>query len=218
MASKQTKILSAAIILLVAACAVEGFVIYRQKTESPKTMVDRDIDSFTSHLNDWMHSSRSHDWKMFDRFFDDDFFSGNKDPFSEMERLRKQMDDMMEKDMKDPFNRSWDSWFGDRFLGGGSDIDMDLKDKDDAYVVTLNIPHLKDNRLNVTIDEDGISVEGDYTQTAEKKDAQGHVTSKREIRRSISRHFSIPPDADHAHAKIKNESDRIVITLPKLPA
>lgn len=51
---------------------------------------------------------------------------------------------------------------------------------------------------------------------AEKKDDQGNVMSKEEIRRSLSRNFPLSPDADYNHDKVEKKSDHIVITLGKL--
>ncbi len=212
----KNKLLIAAIVVLLVLCAVEGFVLYRHSNRSFSSAVPHDIDSFSSTLRNNMQNNRKDTWELFDRFFNDDFFSNKQDPFREMERFQNRMHEMMEKEMPGAFDHSWDAWFGDRFLGGGGDLDMVTTEKENDYIITLRIPNLKDNHLNIQIDKSGISVDGEYTQAAEKKDAQGHVVSKEEIHRTLSRNFPLPPDADYLHAAVDNRGDEIVITLPKL--
>jgi len=204
------------LVLLVVVCAVQGFYIYQHGKGNSKPSTELDFDSFSSQLRNQMQNNRKDNWELFDRFFDDDFFSSQKDPFHEMERLHNRMNEIMEKEMKGALDHSWDSWFGDRFLGKSSDMEMQTTEKGNDYIIKLKIPNLKNNRFNIKIDKDGLSVDGDYTQTAEKKDNQGNMVSKEEVHRSLSRKFFLPPDADYEHAKVDNKPDEIVITLPKL--
>jgi hypothetical protein len=67
----------------------------------------------------------------------------------------------------------------------------------------------------IIIDKDGISVYGDITQLAEKKDAHGHIISRQEIHSTLSRTFPMPGDADYQQATVDNKKDEIIITLPK---
>ena len=102
------------------------------------------------------------------------------------------------------FNRSWDSWFESRFSGSPGQMDIETKEKENSYLVILKIPNLKDNKLDIKIDENGISVNGDLTQIIEQKDADGNIISRRESRQSIARKFPIPGDADHEKANIQH--------------
>ncbi len=212
----KNNLLMGLVVLLLVVCAVEGFFIYRHGNEKFNVSNEMNFDSFSSQLRNQMQNNRKDNWELFDRFFDDNFFSSQKDPFHEMERLHKRMNEMMEKEMKGALDHSWESWFGDRFLGKSSDMEMQTTEKGNDYIIKLKIPNLKDNRFNIKIDKDGLSVDGDYTQTAEKKDSQGNVVSKEEVHRSLSRKFSLPPDADYERAKVDNQTDEIIITLPKL--
>ena len=122
----------------------------------------------------------------------------------------------MGRQHRDIFRDSWNSWFGDRFFGGSDDVEFDQKEKRDSYVITLSIPNLKKNRLDIKIERDGISISGEFSQVAEKKDADGNIISRKEVHRTISKHFPIPGDADYEKAEVKNEKDKIIITLPKV--
>jgi HSP20 family molecular chaperone IbpA len=122
---------------------------------------------------------------------------------------------MMSRQDGETFRHSWDSWFGNRFLGGSDDIEFQQQEKRDSYEITLRIPNLKENKLDVKIEKDGISVSGDFSQTAEKKGADGNIISKSEVHRSISKNYPIPPDANYEKASVENKEDKIIITLPK---
>ena len=61
-------------------------------------------------------------WDSFDRFFDDDFFNRERDPFEALEKFHKRMDKMMGKSLNDSFSQSWDSWLQDRFSVGSDQI------------------------------------------------------------------------------------------------
>jgi HSP20 family molecular chaperone IbpA len=182
----KTGLLVGAVIVLVAVSAAEGIFIYRHTAQPSNTIDENNFDSFSSQLEDLLKRDRHSTWDMFDRFFNDDFFSKNKAPFSEMEQLRKRMNDMMEKEMQGTFDHSWNTWFDDHFLSDNSGVKMQTTDKGNAYIIKLKIPNLKDNHLNIKIDEKGILVDGECTQLAEKKDDKGNVISKQEIHRSMA--------------------------------
>ncbi len=215
---RKFKIIISLVIILAVFCVVEGFVIYKQHRNNSETDINDTFETFSSSLLDKFKKERKERDDMLDRFFDDDFFSRQADPFSEMERMQKQLDKMMGRQNRGIFNDSWDSWFGDRFFGGSDDVEFDQKEKRNAYIITLRIPNLKENKLDIKIEEDGIGISGEFSQIAERKDSDGNVISKREVYRSISKNFPIPGDADHAKAEVKNKKDKIIITLPKRDA
>ena len=212
---KKYKIVVLFVVFLVVVCLAEGFIIYKQYAKDSAKDSDNTFETFSSSLRDKFKKDQKERRDEFDRFFDDDFFSKQTDPFAEMERMQKQLDKMMGRQSRGIFNDSWDSWFGDRFFGGSDDVEFNQKENKDAYIITLRIPNLKKNKLDIKIEKDGISISGDFSQIAEKKDADGKIISKREVHRTISKKFPIPSDADHQKAEVKNKKDKIIITLPK---
>jgi HSP20 family molecular chaperone IbpA len=214
--ARKFKILIALIIMLVFICAAEGVIIGKNIGLFFRSGDYNDFGSFSSFLKNKFNKEQKNNWNIFDRFFDNEFFSQRTDPFGDMERFRRHLEEMMEKGVRGNFGNSWDSWFNSRFLEGDGDITIDTNEKKDSYVLTLKIPKLKENRLKINIDKDGILVSGEFTQIAEEKDSNGNVMSKHEMHRTISRKISIPPDADHERAQVENKGDKIIITLPKL--
>jgi len=213
--NKKSTILTVLVVFLAAVCVVEGIIIYKQdKKDSPKQSVET-FESFSSNMLDKLKREQKEQDDMFDRFFDDDFFSRQPDPFAEMQRLQKQLDEMMGRNHRGIFRDSWNSWFGERFFGGSDGVVFDQKEKNDSYIITLRIPNLEENKLDIKIEQDGISISGEFSQTAEKKDPDGNVLSKREVNRTISKKFPIPDDADYEKAHVDNKKDKIIIVLPK---
>ena len=174
-----------------------------------------DIEGFSSFMGKKLGNERRDTWGMFDKFFDEDFFHRASDPFGEMDRFRRRVENMMEKESKGLFQRSWDSWFSNRFLGTEGDMNIDTTENDDNYTVKIHIPNLKENKIDIRVDENGISIDGQYSQEVEKKDPKGNVVSKQELRRSVTRRLALPENAEYGKAKIENKKDKIVIVLPK---
>ena len=212
---KKYKIVVLLAVFLVVVCLAEGFIIYKQHAKGSAKDSDNTFETFSSSLRNKFKKDQKERRNDLDQFFDDDFFSRQTDPFSEMERMQKQLDEMMGRQSRGMFNDSWNSWFGDRFFGGADDVEFNQKEKKDSYIITLRIPNLKKNKLDIKIDEDGIGISGEFSQIAEKKDVDGNIISKREVHRTISKKFPIPSDADHQKAEVKNKKDKIIITLPK---
>jgi len=212
---KRFRIMLFIVIVMAAAIVLEGLIIYKKSHQAPVAQGANTFDNFSSSLSNRLTQDQKDYDHLFDRFFNDDFFSRHHEPFSEMEKMRRQLEDTVGKQNEGIFTRSWDSWFGNRFLGSPEDIESQLNENKDSYVITLRIPNLKENKLEVKIRKDGIAVSGDFSQTAEKKDKDGNVISKSEIQRSIFKSFPIPGDANYKKAVTKSEGDKIIITLPK---
>jgi HSP20 family molecular chaperone IbpA len=166
-------------------------------------------------LDEKFKTDKNQKWNLFDRYFDDDFFSNRSDPFEEMERMQQQLDKLLSGNSGKLFNDTWEGWFDDRFFGGSSGINIDTAEKKDAYIITINIPNLKENKINIQIGKDGISIDGDFSQTIEKRDNDGNVINKHEMFKSISRTIPVPDGVDTDEAVIDQNGDNIIIRLPK---
>jgi HSP20 family molecular chaperone IbpA len=204
--------------ILVCVSLIEGIIIIRNLSSAKSTDRYGSQEHFSSFLENLFKKEKNQTWGILDDFFNEDFFRTETDPFKEAERLRRQWSDMMEKETKKSFQDAWDGWFSDRFFDGSDEIGIETKEKGDAYVMELKIPNLKQNKLTINVDKNGISVEGEFTQIAEKKDPKGNVIRKHEVHRKISRQFPIPYDANHEKAEIKNKGDEVIIILPKAKA
>lgn len=207
------------IVVLSLACVVQAAVIwmYAAKSDQGDGPFD-DIDKFSTFLDRKLKNDQNESRDLFDRFFDDRFFSGKKDPFQDLEQFRQRLQNRMDENIRDRFDDSWNEWIGDRFSDDGDGVKVHMDESKDAYVYTVDIPNLKDNELNINIDPDGIHIEGDFSQRVEKKDPQGHVIAKQEMHRTLSKNLALPKDADQTQAKIENKKDKIVIKIPRAPS
>ena len=95
------------------------------------------------------------------------------------------------------------------------DISFEESEKKDAYVITINIPNLKENKINIQIEKNGITIDGNFSQTIEKRDNDGNVINKHEIFKSIRRTMPVPDGVDTDKATVDQNGDNILIRLPK---
>lgn len=201
------------IALLVIACVGETGYIYSLTRKQSAQFTNP--DDFTSFIHNQFQNDNKRLWANFDNYFNDNFFRKQPDPFSAMEKVHQRMENMMDASFKNPFHDSWNSWISNRFSGVNDTINTTSKETKNAYIITLTTPDLKNNQLNINVDENGISVKGDVSKLVEKKDAKGNVISQNKMEESISEQFPIPADANYKTAQIDNQNDKIVITLPK---
>ena len=204
---------NAVIVLLAVLCFIQGIVLYRDK--STDNVDSSSIDKFSSSILKKFNQERQNRWNNFDSFFNDDFFKMQKDPFEEMEKFHKRMQKMMEETIGGDFDHTWNTWLDDRFSDVDSQIDFDSEETDNGYIYTLKTNHLKDNDIKIDIDENSISINGEFTQKLEKKDKNGNIISQQERMQKISQQIPIPSDADYRKAEVKKKEDRIIIKIPR---
>ena len=211
------------ILILSAVCLIQGvFLYYHMNSNIQATMPSETMNSnqLTDSLLDKFKSDRRKEAELFNGFFNDDFFSNRHDPFADMEEFRQKMLKDMEKLHKSTFSNSWDKWFDDRFtfnnLNTSNGIDFNMNEESDRYVMTLNVPNMKNNNLNVEITESYIAISGHFTQINEVKNANGVVVSRSEIQQNLSKRLPLPFDANYEKAAVEHKENSVVITLPKI--
>lgn len=203
-------------VLLLVVCLIQGAVLFKfLRPDVFKRQPSGDVDAFSSFLNDKFRQEQKGSRDLFDRFFSDEFFTQKTDPFEEMEQMRRQMEKLMDNTVQNRFRDSWGGWFDDRFFGASSQITIDQEETGDSYVYTVTIPNLAENNIDIAIDGNGIVLSGEFSQAVERKDGNGHIIGKSEMRQCMSRTLSVPVDADIEKARIDNRKEKIIITLPK---
>lgn len=215
---KKYRQLIALIVVLILVCLVQGFLLLKDSDFSFLWWKGKDnaVETFSqSLLDDYKNDQKNH-WERFDQFFDDDFFKNRSDPFQEMEDMQRRMREMMEKDFKKPFSNSWDEWFNNRFQKESDTINVQTQENKDSYIITITIPNLKENNLNVTVDTDGVRIEAEIEQIVEKKDSAGNIIASSTVHRRIDQTYPIPPDAEHEKAQMEYKKDKVIITIPKV--
>jgi HSP20 family protein len=88
-----------------------------------------------------------------------------------------------------------------------------VHETDNAYVLTLEMPGLSRDEVEVSYENDTLIVKGEKAETAEKKD-DNRGTVRREYHTRFERSFSVHGiDPDQVSAKMENGT--LVVTLPK---
>ncbi len=215
---KKYRQLIVLIVVLILVCVVQGFFLLKDSDFSFFWWKEKDntVEALSQSLLDEYKNNQQDHWGRFDQFFDDDFFKHRSDPFQAMEDMQRRMREMMEKDFQKPFSNSWDSWFNNRFHKDSNDLTIQTEEEKENYVITINIPNLKENNLNVSIDESGVHIEAEVEQVVEKKDSGGNIISSSTVHRRLNQIYPIPHDAEYEKAKMEYEKDKVFITIPKL--
>src|SRR5215216_6125630 len=100
--------------------------------------------------------------------------------------------------------------------GGEQTLGINIREEDEAYILSALVPGLSAEDLNVQVLEDVLRIEGEYPHSSpvDKADEQSYLV--RELPNgSFSRTLRLPSviDADHVEAKIADGV--LTLTLPK---
>lgn len=127
------------------------------------------------------------------------------DPFREMNAMRNWMD------------RFWDeSRFSAQDWGdgdGGFALALDVAENDDSYTVKASIPGINPDDLEITINNNVLTIQGQTSQEQEKQDERYHLRERRfgSFRRSIV----LPSAVDREHVEATYENGVLSLRLPK---
>jgi HSP20 family protein len=125
-------------------------------------------------------------------------------PFGDLLSLRQAMDRLFEESFVNP--RSW-SW-GDNGL-----VPMDVYATDDDFVLEANLPGVKPEEVDITVEGNTLTVSGE-TQSSRKED-EG-ATILQEIRRGrFTRTVTLPAGLEPDKAKATFEDGVLTLRIPK---
>lgn len=196
------------------ACLAEGLYIYTQKKE--RKAAPQPWDDFGK----WSQEVRKNlplgspiPFRQFDRLFNDKFFSHRFDPFEQMENFPKRFGHLFEEEERSLLGRSWRDWFQNRM--DVTDIRPEVKSTADEVIVSLKIPGLEGESLNIDINKDRIRISYSAKTLQEKKDEKGGFYGKSESVRQYEKVMPIPDGADPGQSRTVKEGDTIKIIFKK---
>lgn len=134
------------------------------------------------------------------------------DPFAEMQRMQKTMNNMF----KTYFNRAmmYDN-VGMMQSLAGFEPEVDLIDEDNAYIVMIDLPGVNKDAVDIEITPDSLTISGERSiETEEEDQTQGFYRSERSFG-SFSRTVALPADVEVDEASADMQQGVLIVTLPK---
>ncbi|HQS80955.1 MAG TPA: Hsp20/alpha crystallin family protein [Thiobacillus sp.] len=93
-------------------------------------------------------------------------------------------------------------------------IKMDLKEDDKAYTVHADMPGVKEEDIQVSIDGNRVSISAESKMEKEEKEGEKVLRSER-YSGKVTRSFTLLHDVDEAQAQAKYSDGVLELTLPK---
>jgi HSP20 family protein len=114
--------------------------------------------------------------------------------------------------MFDPFQEITQSW-DDDFLSTGSKMNVDVYQDKDNVIVETEIPGVKSEDVDITVENDVLTISGNKQ---EKKEVKREDYYRKEMRcGSFSRSVILPMQVKSSEAKANFKDGVLKITLPK---
>ena len=215
--------LKGVVIALAVLCIAEGVVIVHDRWEQDRGETVRHARDFSMGPFEF-RIERHKDFKdkldAFDSFFDDEFFEDLQGGFGasmeELERYQERFERFADQERGKGRGRHRSRSRRDRGEEETSSfIDIDRRDEEDAVILDIEIPNLRENTAEVEIEDDRIVVSGEVRKERERAD-RGRRKRHTEIRR-FSEAITLPRGVDPTKAEIEvdEEDERITVRLPK---
>ncbi len=212
LSNKAVWILAAAIVMLGAAVVAQSIAIYGlkerlQEESSPDTEAEQPAPEEQEPLSFTAPPPLAKAPAMPAPLFDEEW-----DPFREMEMMRRQIDSMF-GDAFDRFSHidPWADMLGDYSFSPS----IDLEDRGDHLLITVDLPGNDSSRLKVDIEDQVLTISGSVKTETSSKDDDGRVLRQERRSGSFERSLMLPVPVD-AERMITKEADGVLlIKLPK---
>lgn len=102
-------------------------------------------------------------------------------------------------------------------LPGPAQIKVDIKETDGNYTVNAEVPGVKKEDINVSLDGNVVILRAEVKQQ-DSSGADEKVLRSERYFGAVSRSFQLPQDIDQTQAKAKYDNGVLTLTLPKKQA
>lgn len=141
---------------------------------------------------------------------DDEFFKGRTwNPYAEMQHMQDEMEQM--------FNDSFSRFHIKTPLGSLSTApDVDLQEKPDRYIVTVNAPGADESSIDVKLEDQvlNISIKTEHTKD-ETDDKNGQYRYRERFVGQFQRALTLPGPANASKMQTEYRNGVLTITIPK---
>jgi HSP20 family protein len=100
-----------------------------------------------------------------------------------------------------------------RLTGGDLMPAVDIKEQDDSYLISAELPGMDEKDIAVEVQDDLLTVRGEKRAQREEKDKGYHLTER--SYGSFTRSFRLPPEADAGKASASFSKGVLSISVPK---
>lgn len=148
-----------------------------------------------------------------DPFFDNpSAFSGNWDPFKEMERMRAMTDHLYSGAFR-RFNQS--PQFGALAQQRVFTPGLDLTEEDGNYVVRADLPGVDRGNIEVSVEGQVLTISGKKEEAIQQKNAKGQIIRQERQMGTFQRSMTLPGPIEATRVEAQMENGVLVITIPK---
>lgn len=128
------------------------------------------------------------------------------EPLKELQRMRREMD------------RLWESFFETKPTRRQEEISewvpsIDLSETKDSYIVKAEIPGMEAKDIDITLQDDLLTIRGEKKQEKEEKDENYHFVER--SYGSFTRSIRLPQEVKGDKIKASYKDGVLKITLPK---
>ena len=132
------------------------------------------------------------------------------DPSDEMERIRREMDQMFSGAFgrRDPRDQ-WGMFNTDIFYDSG----LDVKETPQGYEIKLNVTGLDKDKIDIEVNDRSLTISGEGSGMEEQTSPQGAFRSRQF--HSFLRTIPLPEDADSGSVETEVQGDNLIIRMGK---
>ena len=110
----------------------------------------------------------------------------------------------------------FDFSFDNNFAAGGSDLmRTDIKDTENGYEVTMNLPGVKKEDVKAELKDGYLTISAVSNSNKDEKDQNGRYIRRERYSGSCSRSFYVGEDVTQEEIKARFENGTLVMTVPK---
>ena len=107
--------------------------------------------------------------------------------------------------------------FDNNFAAGGSDLmRTDIKDTENGYEVTMNLPGVKKEDVKAELKDGYLTISASANNSKDEKDDNGRYIRRERYSGSCSRSFYVGDQVTEADIKAKFENGTLTLLVPKM--
>ena len=133
--------------------------------------------------------------------------SSRSNPFEELDRMFDRMSAQFEEAARRWGEEDWG------LFGVGGDLAIDLVDRDDAFVVTVDVPGFDRSEIDLRVADQTLWIEGEHGEASEESEENYLRRERRHERMRRSIRIPAPVKPQEVTAKLRNGI--LTITVPK---